>query len=98
MISHTSMIGIQSTANQRQVNGLSTRTPYDVGRSMRTCSSTPIVDTIASMPNEATSAFSTVGSRFRLRSELRRTAVALAEAVSGAMTRYASDTSAAVAG
>ena len=34
-----STIGIQSTANQCQSNGLSSRVPYDVGRSISTCSS-----------------------------------------------------------
>ena len=48
-----STIGIQSTANQCQSNGLSSRVPYDVGRSISTCSSTPMIDTATSMPNDA---------------------------------------------
>ena len=51
-----SMIGSQSSAYQCQSNGLSRRVPYDVGRSIRTCSSTAIVDTDASIANDAFSA------------------------------------------
>ena len=48
-----SMIGIQSYAYQRQLNGLSSRVPYDVGRSMSTWSSTPIIEMPTSVANDA---------------------------------------------
>ncbi len=47
------MIGSQSIANQCQSKGLSRRVPYDVGRSIRMCSSTATVETDASIPNDA---------------------------------------------
>ena len=43
------MIGIQSTANQVHENGLNGRVPYDVGRSINTWQSTPIVATAHSI-------------------------------------------------
>jgi hypothetical protein len=48
-----STIGIQSTANQCQSNGLNARVPYDVGRSISTCRTTPISATATSMANGA---------------------------------------------
>src|SRR5215470_12082775 len=48
-----SMIGIQSTANHRQLNGLSSRVPYDVGRSIRTWNTTPIMAIATSIGNDA---------------------------------------------
>jgi len=48
-----STIGTQSTANQRQLNGLSSRVPYGVEKSINTCSSTAIIEMAASMTNDA---------------------------------------------
>ena len=47
------MIGIQSIANQCQSNGLSSRVPYDVGKSINTWRSTPTIDTAISIPSGA---------------------------------------------
>src|SRR5256885_623651 len=50
-----SMIGIQSKAYHCQLNGLRIRVPYDVGRSISTCATTPIVETARRVANGASS-------------------------------------------
>ena len=61
------MIGIQSTANQRQSNGLSSRVPYAVGKSISTCSRTAIIEIATSMPNDAFGADAGAAPRFAAR-------------------------------
>src|SRR5258707_588198 len=60
-----STIGIQSTANQRQSNGLSSRVPYDVGRSINACRRTLAMEMTMSMPNDASGSGSAPDDRSR---------------------------------